>query len=65
MPLTPDEYAEFIKTPFQFSQQLDLPPGSATLRVGILDSTSNKVGTLELQITVPKNTPSQLAATPR
>jgi VWFA-related protein len=65
MPLTPDEYAEFIKTPFQFSQQLDLPPGSATLRVGILDSTSNKVGTLELQITAPKNTPSQLAATPR
>jgi VWFA-related protein len=54
MPLTPDEYAEFVRTPFQFSQQLDLPPGPITLRVGILDPTSNKVGTLELQITVPK-----------
>jgi VWFA-related protein len=62
MPLTADEYTEFIKTPFQFSQQLDLPPGATTLRVGILDSTSNKVGTLELQITVPKPTPSHLAA---
>jgi VWFA-related protein len=54
MPLTADEYAEFIELPFQFSQQLDLPPGAATLHVGILDPTSNKVGTLELQITVPK-----------
>jgi VWFA-related protein len=58
MPLAADEYAEFIKTPFQFSQQLDLPPGATTLRIGILDSTSNKVGTLELQITVPKSTPA-------
>jgi VWFA-related protein len=63
IPLTPDEYAEFIRTPFQFSQQLDLPPGPAYLRLGILDPTSNKVGTLELQITVPK--PTHLAVSPR
>lgn len=62
MPLTADEYVEFIKTPFQFSQQLDLPPGPTTLRIGILDSTSNKVGTMEIQITVPKPTPGHLAA---
>jgi VWFA-related protein len=66
MPLTPDEYADFIRTPFQFSQQLELPPGSATLHVGILDPTSNKVGTLELQIAVPKTAPTPLtAASPR
>ena len=67
MPLTADEYAEFIRTPFQFSQQLDLPPGAATLRVGILDSTSNKVGTVELQITVPKSqlTPAVVAVRPQ
>ncbi|MGD0797473.1 MAG: VWA domain-containing protein [Acidobacteriaceae bacterium] len=58
MPLAPDEYADFIRTPFKFSQQLDLPPGPAYLRIGILDPTSNKVGTLELQITVPKPTPT-------
>jgi VWFA-related protein len=62
MPLTPDEYADFVRTPFQFSQQLDLPPGAATLHVGILDPTSNKVGTLELQIAVPKTAPTPLAA---
>jgi VWFA-related protein len=41
--------------PLQFSQQLDLPPGAIYLRVGILDHTSNKVGTLEIPLTVPKN----------
>jgi VWFA-related protein len=54
LPLAPYEYDEFIHTPFQFSQQLDLPPGAMTLRIGILDAISNKVGTLELQITSPK-----------
>jgi len=54
MPLAPDEYADFIRTPFQFSQQLELPPGPAYLRAGVLDPTSNKVGTMEFQITVPK-----------
>jgi VWFA-related protein len=62
MPLTPNEYAEFIKTPFQFSQQLDLPPGAASLRVGVLDNTSNKVGTLELDLNLPKSTPTSLTA---
>jgi VWFA-related protein len=62
MPLTPDEYADFIRTPFKFSQQLDLPPGPTYLRIGILDPTSNKVGTLELQIAVPKTAPTPLAA---
>jgi hypothetical protein len=54
LPLTAEEYAEFIKTPFQFSEQLDLPPGPMTLRIGILDTVSNKVGTMEMQITVPQ-----------
>jgi VWFA-related protein len=64
MPLTAGEYTEFIETPFQFSQQLDLPPGAATLHVGILDTTSSRVGTLELQIAVPKTHPAPAAAGP-
>ncbi len=52
LPLTQEEYAEFIKTPFKFAQQLDLPPGQITLRVGILDTVSNKVGTLEIPLLV-------------
>jgi VWFA-related protein len=63
LPLSPDKYREFVKTPFQFSQQLDLPPGQISLRVGILDTTSNKVGTLEIPLTVSP-TSSKHGATP-
>jgi VWFA-related protein len=54
MPLTGDEYGEFVKTPLNFFQQIDLPPGALTLRVGILDRVSNKVGTVEIPLTVAK-----------
>jgi VWFA-related protein len=63
LPLTAEEYQEFIKTPFQFLQQLDLPSGQLTLRVGILDGISKKVGTLEIPLTVAKPTASIKAAT--
>jgi hypothetical protein len=52
LPLTKEEYEQFVKTPFQFFQQIDLPPGALTLRVGILDGVSNKVGTMEIPATV-------------
>jgi VWFA-related protein len=54
-PLTAAEYRQFIATPFQFFQELDLPPGPMTVRAGVLDGVSNKVGTLEIPLTVPKN----------
>jgi len=54
LPLTPVQYRQFIKTPFKFSQQLNLPLGQISLRVGILDTTSNKVGTLEIPLFVSK-----------
>ena len=65
LPLTADEYQQFIQAPFQFSQQLDLPPGQFSLRIGILDGTSNKVGTLEIPLTVPKTPPQQASAQPK
>jgi hypothetical protein len=39
IPLTADaaEYAEFVKQPFRFFQQIDLPPGQSYVRVGVLD----------------------------
>jgi VWFA-related protein len=55
LPLTSDEYREFMKTPFKLSQHLDLPPGQISLRIGVLDTTSNKVGTLEIPLFVPGN----------
>jgi VWFA-related protein len=51
-PLTTPEYRQFVMTPFKLSQQIDLPPGQISLRVGVLDNTSNKVGTLEIPLTV-------------
>jgi hypothetical protein len=40
--------------PIRFVQQIDLPPGQLFVRVGILDHATNKVGTLELPLTVGK-----------
>jgi VWFA-related protein len=54
LPLTPEEYQEFILTPFQFFLPIDLPPGQLTLRAGVFDTVSNKVGTLEIPLTIPK-----------
>jgi VWFA-related protein len=52
--LSPEEYEEFVLTPFQFFLPIDLPPGEVTLRAGVFDGVSNKVGTLEIPLTIPK-----------
>jgi hypothetical protein len=56
MPLTlsVDEYAEFVKTPFQFAQQIDLPAGDVFVKAGVLDGVSKKVGTVEVPVKVAK-----------
>jgi len=53
-PLTAEQYRKFLQRPFQPFQQIDLPPGETFLRVGVLDGVSDKVGTLEVPLTVPK-----------
>jgi len=60
LPLTQEEYREFIQKPFQFFLQLDLPPGQSTLRAGILDGVSKKVGTVEIPVTVGTHRPLAL-----
>jgi VWFA-related protein len=54
LPLTIEEYQEFIQTPFTFYLSIDLPPGPTTLRAGVFDAVSNKSGTLEVPLAVPK-----------
>jgi VWFA-related protein len=54
-PITAEQYQQTIKTPLRFIQQVDLPAGETFLRVGILDAVSDKVGTLEIPLVVPKN----------
>ena len=53
LPLTLEEYQDFIRTPFQFYLSIDLPPGQTTLRAGVFDAVSNNAGTLEIPLTVP------------
>ena len=52
MPLTWDQFDQFAAGPFQFTQQIDLPPGQLWIHVGILDTVSNRVGTLEFPLMV-------------
>jgi hypothetical protein len=56
MPLSDSTYQQLMKNhePVRFFQQIDLPPGPLFVRVGVLDATSDKVGTLELPLTVGK-----------
>jgi VWFA-related protein len=42
------------KEPIRLTQQIDLPPGQLFIRVGVLDHTTNKTGTLELPLKVGK-----------
>jgi VWFA-related protein len=46
--LTSERYQRFIQAPVIFHEQIAFLPGPLFLRVGILDATSNKVGTLEI-----------------
>jgi VWFA-related protein len=52
--LTPDRYAQFITSPVVFHEQIDFLPGPLFLRIGVLDNNSNKVGTIEIPLTIPK-----------
>jgi hypothetical protein len=52
--MTAEQYQRFMQRPFQPLQQIDLPPGEIFLRVGVLDGGSDKVGTLEIPLNVPK-----------
>ncbi len=52
--LTPEQYGEFVQTPFQFFLPIDLPGGQLFLRSGVFDTVSGKVGTLEIPLTIGK-----------
>jgi VWFA-related protein len=50
--LSPEQYEEFVKTPFQYTQQIGVPMGQAMVRAWILDDVSKKAGTMEIPVTV-------------
>jgi len=57
MPVSDATYRQLAagKSPIRFFQQIDLPPGQLFVRVGVLDPSTDKVGTLELPLKVAKN----------
>jgi VWFA-related protein len=57
MTLSLKEYDEFAWEPYQFTQQINLPPGQISLHTGILDNVTSKVGTLEIPVYVSLLTP--------
>lgn len=52
--LSSERYQLLQKKPFELMQYLDLPPGELFVRVGILDATSDKTGTIEVPLEVTR-----------
>ncbi len=53
-PLKANEVEHFVKNPVVMPIQIDLPQGKVDLHVGILDVSSQKMGTLEISGTATK-----------
>lgn len=51
---TPADQLELVSSAFPYTEQIDLPEGQLFLRIGVLDRTSNKLGTLEIAVSVPR-----------
>jgi len=64
LPLDDFGYGQFMQQPFRFRQQIDLPHGPLIVRIGVLDKTSNKVGTMEIPLTVAKDSAQHAVAHP-
>jgi hypothetical protein len=51
--LKPDVYEQMMKKYFPCSRTLDLKPGTYTLKLGVMDRTTNLIGTTVTTVTVP------------
>lgn len=51
--LPADEYRKALRTGIPMHQELALKPGNYTLKLGIIDRGSQKIGTVEVPITIP------------
>jgi VWFA-related protein len=55
MTLRADPYHQVLRTGVPFHQELELKPGTYTLRLGVLDRGSNKIGSVQASVTIPEN----------
>ena len=57
-PLAMEQFQSLLKTGVQLHKEMVLPPGSYQLRLGVMDRLANRMGTLDVLLTVagpPKN----------
>jgi hypothetical protein len=47
-----EEYKEFLKTGFPAHQELKLGPGNYMLKLGVMDRSNQKIGTVEVPLTI-------------
>lgn len=60
--LRPEPYQTIMQTGLPFHQELNLKPGVYTLRLGVLDRSSQKIGTVDVPLTIPSNGNSSAAS---
>jgi VWFA-related protein len=51
--LRPEPFQQIMNSGLPFHQELDLKPGSYTIRVGVLDRNNQKIGTVDVPLTIP------------
>ena len=54
--LDPAQYQTVLKDGINFTQQLQLPPGRYRLRLGVTDTSTHRLGTLDMPIAIPAQT---------
>jgi hypothetical protein len=54
MTLRPSAYKQFMQTGVPFHQELELKPGTYTLRLGAVDRNNHKIGSVQASITIPE-----------
>jgi len=59
--LRPEAYQQVMRTGLPFHQELDLKPGTYTLRLGVLDRGSHKIGSVQASVTVPEKGNSSIS----
>ena len=55
----PAVYHQIMQTGFPAHQELELKPGTYMLRLGVIDRGSQKIGTVDLSLTVPGTEPAK------
>jgi VWFA-related protein len=53
MPLTPPTYQQVVQNGLRITSRMDLPPGRYQLRIGMVDTTSKRTGSVHLDLDVP------------